>query len=238
MPRHSHAYSTAEQGNAMTATVDLTTDELLTTTRAVRKRLDFDRPVDLDVVRECLELALQAPTGSNAQGWQWLVVTDPERRRALAELYRRAWAMYPSMPGSAHQVHAADASMTQIQEKVVSSAEYLAENLEKVPVLLIPCISGRVENVPAPMSVVAQASLYGSVLPATWSFMLAARSRGLGTAWTTLHLIFEREAAEILGIPYADITQCALIAVAYSKGTDFKAGPRKPLDAILHVNQW
>ncbi len=222
----------------MSSTVTLTTDQLLTTTRAVRKRLDFDRPVELSVIRECLEIALQAPTGSNAQGWQWMVVTDPAKRLALAELYRKGWAVYPSMQASAHQVHAADPTMTKVQEKVVDSAQYLADNMEKAPVLLIPCIGGRVESIPAPFGVVAQASTYGSILPAAWSFMLAARTRGLGTAWTTLHLMHEEEAAKILGIPYAEITQCAMIAVAYTKGTDFKAGPRKPLDPILHVNSW
>jgi nitroreductase len=222
----------------MTATLPLSPDELLTTTRAVRKRLDFARPVELGVVRECLEIALQAPTGSNAQGWQWMIVTDPAKRLAIAELYRKAWAVYPSMPASAHQVHAGDPSMTGVQAAVVSSAEYLAANLERAPVFLIPCIAGRVEGIPAPFGVVAQASTYGSVLPAVWSFMLAARARGLGTAWTTLHLMHEEAVAKILGIPYAEITQCALIPVAYTRGTDFKAGPRKPLDPILHVDSW
>ncbi|HEY5645467.1 MAG TPA: nitroreductase family protein [Pseudomonadales bacterium] len=222
----------------MSQTISLSPDELLTTTRAVRKRLDFERPVSLELIRECLEIALQAPTGSNAQGWQWVVVQDAAKRLALAELYRKAWAIYPSMAASAHQVHASDPTMTDIQAKVVSSAEYLANNLEKAPAFLIPCISGRVESIPAPMGVVAQASTYGSILPAVWSFMLAARARGLGTAWTTLHLFHESEAAEILGIPYADITQCALIPIAYSKGTDFRPGPRKALDPILHVDRW
>ncbi len=222
----------------MTETLALSPDELLTTTRAVRKRLDFARPVSVALIRECLEIALQAPTGSNAQGWQWVVVTDPEKRSAIAELYRKAWAIYPSMPASAHQVHAADSSMTEVQARVVSSAEYLANNLEKAPVFVIPCISGRVEGIPAPMGVVAQASSYGSILPAAWSFMLAARARGLGTAWTTLHLFHEAAVAEILGIPFAEITQCALIPVAYTKGTDFRAGPRKALDPVLHVDRW
>jgi nitroreductase len=222
----------------MPSTLNLTPDELLTTTRAVRKRLDFHRPLDLAVVRECLEVALQAPTGSNAQGWQWMLVTDPEKRLAIAELYRQAWAVYPSMAASAHQVHKDDPTMTDVQARVVSSAEYLAANLEKAPVFLIPCVAGRVEGIPAPFGVVAQASTYGSILPAVWSFMLAARARGLGTAWTTLHLMHEEAAAKILGIPYADITQCALIPVAHALGSSFKAGPRKPLDAILHIDTW
>lgn len=222
----------------MTATLPLTPDELLTTTRAVRKRLDFTRPVDLAIVRECLEIALQAPSGSNAQNWQWMIVQDAAKRLALAQLYRQAWAFYPSMAASAHQVHAADPTMTEVQARVVSSAQYLADNLEKAPIFLIPCVTGRVEHVPGPMAVVSQASTYGSVLPAAWSFMLAARARGLGTAWTTLHLFHEEAAANILGIPYAEITQCALIPVAYTKGTTFRPGPRKSIDPILHVDSW
>ena len=213
-------------------------DQLLTTTRAVRKRLDFERPLDLALVKECLEIALQAPTGSNAQGWHFVVVSDAAKRRALAELYRKAWAVYRNMPFAAHHVHANDPSMTAVQARVVDSAQYLAENLERVPVHVIPCVAGRFEAVPAPMSVLAQASAYGSILPAVWSFMLAARARGLGTSWTTLHLWHEPEAARLLGIP-ADVTQCALIPVAHVKGKpEFEAGPRKPLDRVLHMNGW
>jgi nitroreductase len=214
-------------------------DALLSTTRAVRKRLDFDRPVEPELIRECLELALQAPSGSNAQGWHFVVVTDAAKRQALAELYRKAWAVYETMPFAAHNVHANDPSMTAVQERVVASAEYLAQNLERVPVHVIPCVAGRVEAVPAPMAVLSQASTYGSILPATWSFMLAARARGLGTSWTTLHLWHEEEAAALLGIPHAEVTQCALIPVAHLLGgTDFKPAPRKSLDGVLHTNGW
>jgi nitroreductase len=214
-------------------------DALLTTTRAVRKRLDFERPVDPALVRECLEVALQAPTGSNAQGWHFVVVTDPEKRRGLAELYRKAWAVYETLPFAAHNVHKDDPSMEAVQGRVVASAEYLARNLERVPVHVIPCVAGRFEAAPPPMAVLAQASAYGSILPATWSFMLAARARGLGTSWTTLHLWHEEEAAKLLGIPHAEVTQCALIPVAHVLGgTDFKPGPRKPLDGVLHQNGW
>lgn len=219
-------------------TLNLSPDELLSTTRAVRKRLDFERPVPLDVVRECLQVALQAPTGSNAQGWHFIVVTDTAKRQALADIYRRAWAMYPDMPFSAHNVHKDDPSMTDLQQRIVSSAEYLADNMHRVPVMLIPCVAGRPDAVPAPLAVLAQASIYGSILPAVWSFMLAARARGLGTCWTTLHLWFEEEAAQLLGIPHSEITQCALIPVAYSRGTDFRAGARKSLDGVVHVNSW
>jgi nitroreductase len=218
----------------MPATLSLTPDELLTTTRAVRKRMDFDRPLELSVIRECLEIALQAPSGSNAQGWQWVVVTDAHKRRALADIYRKAFAIYESGPLAADKIHADDPALAPVQKRVFDSAKYLAENMHRPPALLIPCFLGRVENGPA----IGQASQYGCVLPAAWSFMLAARARGIGTAWTTLHLMFEQDAAKVLGIPYEQVTQTALIPLAYTQGTQFKPGARKPLEPVLHVNAW
>ena len=215
----------------------LSPDQLLTTTRAVRRRLDFERPVELALVKECLEIALQAPTGSNAQGWHFVVVTDPAKRLGLAELYRRAWAVYEQMPFAAHHVHENDPSMSAVQGRVVASAEYLARNLERVPVHVIPCVAGRVEAVPAPLAVLAQASAYGSILPAAWSFMLAARERGLGTCWTTLHLVHEKRIAALLGLPDT-VAQVALIPVAHTLGTEFRPAPRKPLDGVLHQDGW
>ncbi len=219
----------------MPATLDLDPDQLLSTTRAVRKRLDLSRPVSMDLVRECIELAFQAPTGSNAQGWHFVVVSDAGKRAALASLYEKAWSGYAAMPQSAANVHGDDPTMAQTQERVMASAEYLAHHLAKVPVHVIPCVAGRVEAIPA---VIAQASTYGSILPAVWSFMLAARARGLGTCWTTLHLMHEQEAAEVLGIPFDEVTQVALIPVAHTIGTEFKPGPRKPLDGMLHLEGW
>ncbi|MCZ6782618.1 MAG: nitroreductase family protein [Proteobacteria bacterium] len=216
----------------------LSADEVLSTTRAVRKRLDFERPVPIEVIHECLELALQAPTGSNAQGWHFVVVTDAEKRGKIAELYKQTFQAYRDMPNAANKLHADDPVMAPIQERVFDSAAYLAEHLHEVPVFVIPCIEGRVESVPGAMAVLAQASAYGSIIPAAWSFMLAARERGLGTCWTTLHLIHEKTVAELLGIPQDEITQVALIPVAYTVGTSFKAGPRKPLDGLLHVDRW
>lgn len=218
--------------------LNLSPDELLSTTRAVRKRLDFDREVPMSLIRECLEMALQAPTGSNAQSWHFVVVTDQTKKDKLAEIYRKGFAMYADMPFSAHNVHKDDPSMTEIQERIVSSADYLAENLQRSPVMVIPCLVGRFEEIPAPLTNLAQASSFGSILPALWNFMLAARARKLGTCWTTIHLWHEQEAAEVLGIPYEEITQCALTPVAYTKGTDFKPAPRKPLDPILHIDSW
>lgn len=216
------------------ARLDLSPDELLSTTRAVRKRMDLDRPVEPEVVRECLELALQAPTGSNAQGWHWVVVTDAAKRRALADVYRRAFAVYRTSPLAAGNLVTGVEARDRTQQRVMGSAEYLAEHLHEAPVHVIPCVTGRFDGAPN----LTLASVYGSVMPAAWSFMLAARSRGLGTSWTSLHLMFEEEAAGILGIPYAKVTQTALIPVAYTKGTDFKPAPREPLDTVVHWDAW
>jgi nitroreductase len=215
--------------------LDLTPDQLLSTTRAVRKRLDLTRPVEPELIRECVELATQAPTGSNSQGWHFVVVTDAEKRKALGEFYRQGMeAMYGANSANRNQPPPQDPARARTQERVLDSSQYLAEHMGEVPVLVVPCIYGRLESTPS----IAQAGTWGSILPAVWSFMLAARARGLGTAWTTLHLFHEKEAAEILGIPYEKFTQAALIPVAHTIGTDFKPGARKPLDKVLHWNEW
>ena len=220
--------------------LNLTVDELLTTTRAVRKRLDLERAVPGEVIRECVEIALQAPTGGNTQGWHFVVVQDQARRSALADLYRRAWQIYKKSPNSVFDLFENEPPGPRKNQlgRVCESADYLVDNLDRVPVHVIPCINGRVERMTGKFASVGLASVYGSILPATWSFMLAARERGLGTAWTTCHLMHEDEAADILGIPYDQITQVALIATAYAKGTEFKKSLRKPLDDVLHIDQW
>ncbi|GAY16291.1 nitroreductase family protein [Mycobacterium sp. shizuoka-1] len=212
-------------------TLDLTVDELLTSTRSVRKRLDFDRPVPREVLMECLDLALQAPTGSNAQGWQWVFVEDADKKKALADIYRANATPYLDLPAPVRG-DMRDAQM----DSVLSSAKYLNENLEKAPVFLIPCLEGRPEGAPAGM----QASYWGSLIPAVWSFMLALRSRGLGSAYTTLHLIGdgERQAAELLGIPFEHYTQGGLWPIAYTKGTDFKPAKRLPAEQLTHWDTW
>jgi nitroreductase len=219
--------------------LDLTNDELLTTTRAVRKRLDFDRPVAMETLKECLEIAVQAPTGSNAQGWQFVFVTDPDKRARIGELYGQTFGWYREMPMAIHHLHkdSPDASLKSSQVRSTSSAEYLAENMGKAPAMLIPCIAGRIDPT-SPEATLVGAAIYGSIIPAAWNFMLAARARGLGTAWTTLHIMHEREIAELLGIPYDDYMQVALIPIAYTKGTDFKPAYRPPLDSVMRVDQW
>ena len=211
--------------------LNLTADEVLTSTRAVRKRLDFDKPVPMEVITECLEQAVQAPTGSNRQGWEWLVVTDADKRMAIAELYRKGFEMYRGSQVAAHNTDVGDAAQ---QARVVDSAEYLAENFHRVPVMLIPCMPGRLDGLPN----MAATSTLGSIHPATWSFMLAARERALGTAWTTIHLMFEKEAADILGIPFEEYTQTSLITVGYSIGTEFKLAKRPPVQSVMHVDTW
>ena len=218
--------------------LNLTADELLTTTRAVRKRLDFDKPVEAEVIRDCIEVAMQGPTGGNTQSWHFVVVFDAGKRAALAELYRKGWAIYKEANGSVFDLRdkAAPGTTRDQMVRVARSADYLAQNLEKAPVLVIPCIGGRVEKMAGSSAGIA--SVYGSILPSAWSYMLAARNRGLGTCWTTVHLMFEKEAAEILSIPYDKVTQVALIPTAYSIGTEFKPATRKSLDDVLHVDGW
>jgi nitroreductase len=204
--------------------LDLTPDELLSTTRAVRRRLDLERPVEREVLEECLALAQQAPTASYSQNWHFVVVTDPAQRAALGELWRQV--AYPYLERGGPR----EGPMARIGDGVV----HLAEHIHEVPVHVIPCVEGRFEGKPNALV----SSRLGSIIQAAWSFMLAARSRGLGIVWTTFHLMHEREAAEILGIPYDEVTQVALIPVAYTLGTDFKPALRKPLETMLHWDRW
>lgn len=206
--------------------IAFTPDELLTTTRSVRRRLDLDRAVEPEVLTECLELALQAPSGSNRQAWHWVFVTDPATKRDLGGLYQDCFTDAYG-PGVVPQ-------MTETERRMWLSARYLADNFGRVPVILIPCQWGRPDGTAVP----EQASYWGSLLPAVWSFMLALRSRGLGSAWTTLHLGREQEAARLLGIPYERCAQAAMIPIAYTAGQDFKRGPRKPTDKIVHWDRW
>ena len=210
-----------------------TTDELLTTTRSVRKRLDFSRPVDPAVIERCIAIGLQAPTGSNQQGWHFLVVTDAAKRKGIADLYRQAFELYANAPEAMRPQLPPDDPRFAQTERIIDSASHLAQHIHEAPVHVIPCIEGRIENA----GVLAQASIYGSILPAAWSFMLALRARGLGTAWTTLHLMFEQDAAKLLGIP-DHITQTALFPVAHYKGTEFKPAKRLPPTGRTHWNTW
>ena len=206
--------------------LDLSPDELLSTTRAVRKRLDFERPVERELLDECLALAQQAPNASNSEPWRFVVVTEPATKAKLAECYRTGWAGYRK--AIEEQARATP------DAPVLGSAQYLADRFHEVPAMVLPCIVPRADTGP----VGSQAGRYGSVMQAAWSFQLAARARGLGTCWTTLHLPRERDAAEVLGIPYDDVQQVALITVGYSLGTDFKPGRRIPLEQVVRYERW
>jgi nitroreductase len=206
-------------------------DQLLTTTRSVRKRLDLARPVEPEIIERCLEIAVQAPSGSNTQGWHFVVITDEDKRAEVAAYYKKSFDIYAAVPAS--QKPGSPAIDPEQSQRVRSSARYLADHMHEVPVLILACILGRATN-PSPM---AQAGFYGSILPAAWSLMLALRARGLGSAWTTLHLRYEKEVAVVLGIP-DEVTQAALLPVAYFTGDDFKPAKRLPIDNFTHWNSW
>jgi len=205
------------------------TDRLLSTTRAVRRRLDLTRPVPRQTILDCIRLAQQAPTGSNSQGWHFVVVDDAATRRGLAALYKKAADAYLTLARA--RLPEADEQT----QRVYDSAFWLVEHLAEVPVHVVPCIAGR----PAPDgSAIAGASFYGSILPAVWSFQLALRSRGLGSALTTLHLVHEKEAADLLGIDASAVTQVALVPVAWTRGTEFKPAARSGPEAITSWNRY
>ncbi len=212
--------------------LNLSADELLTTTRAVRKRLDFERPVERELLMECLDIALQAPTGSNSQGWQWVFVTDEAKKREIRDIYHANFQLYRQMPRPSYEAGDPRADRS---TRVVDSADYLSEEFHRVPVLLVPCLAGK----PADSSG-GGASFWGSLLPAVWSFMLALRERGLGSAWTTLHLPNggEQRVAELLGIPHDEFSQAGLFPIAYTKGTDFQPAKRLPAAAVTHWDAW
>jgi nitroreductase len=206
-------------------------DKLLTTTRAVRKRQDLSRPVPREVVLECIQLACQAPAGGNIQRWRWVVVDDPDLKESVAGVYRRAFDPYMDVQRQAvEKVGRTDRSTMNI----IDSSTYLAQHLHEVPVLVIPCM---LDRVPANARQGLMAGYYGSILPAVWSFSLALRSRGLGSAWTTLHLEYEDEVADLLGIPHT-VSQVALLPVAYTIGDEFKPGTRRDAAEVTYWNGW
>ena len=221
-------------GEIGTPTPLLSADEVLTTTRTVRKRLEFSRPVPIELVKECLRIAQQAPIGSNVLHPHFVLVSDPEKKAALGRIYARACEAYMPLPISIPNVQVDDPRHAAQQPRVLASAIHLARHMGDAPLLVVPTISPRPDTQPNWIA----ANLWGCVLPFLWSFMLATRSRGLVSAWTQLHLMFEEEAAEILGIPFAEVAQAALIPVAYPIGTEFKAVYREPLAQYLHSDTW
>jgi nitroreductase len=211
------------------ALIDLDPDQLLSTTRAVRKRLDFTRPVPDQLIRECVAMALQAPSGSNVVTMRFVVVRDEEKRRAIGDIYRQVYAGYKASPAYAGR-QGGDAGRDGVQQRVAASADYLGEHMGDAPVLVIGCNEGRDRAS-------ALAGL-GNILPGMWSFMLAARARGLGTAWTSMHRVREQDVAGILGIPYDTVAQAVLSPLAYTQGTDFRPAARPEPDTVIGWDGW
>ena len=209
-------------------------DELLTTTRSVRKRLEFAKPVERRVIEECIAVASQAPNAGNRQLLHFVVVTDKDRRTSLAEIYRKCSAHYFASPPARASTGYSDPAGDAATKRRFDSELYLNEHLHEVPVHVIPCISGRTDGLGVP----AQAARWGSVFPAMWSFMLAGRARGLGMTFTTIHLNREEEAAKVLGIPYREVMQAGLLPVAYAKGSRFSPASRPAVSELVHWDGW
>lgn len=233
---------------AIEPTVHPSAEGLLTTTRCVRRRLDLTRPVARGQIEHCVEVALQAPTGSYSQIARFICVTDPERRAALGEIYRRGWAFYEQTPLYAGGLPIEDPRLKALMTRGLASAEYLVEHMHEAPVLVIPCADLSEGMGPAFVAAgyrrdavqpaVLQAAMWGSVMPAAWNFMLAARNIGLSSCWTVVHMFLEQEAAEVLGIPFETVIQAAMIPVGHTLGEGFHAGPRMPAGEAIHWDAW
>ena len=213
----------------------LSADEVLTTTRAVRRRLDLSRPVPRELITECVEIALQAPAGSNMTTVRFVAVDDRPTIQRIAAVYRRTFERYAGQRFYIRNVDKGEEAANRQQQRSATSAEYLAEHMAQMPMLVLGCHEGaRADDRPAKVSV----GIFGNVLPAMWSFMLAARVRGLGTAWTGAHLTEEEEVATILGIPHERVQQACLTPVAFTRGTDFRPALRPAVGEVLRWNGW
>jgi nitroreductase len=214
--------------------LDISADELLHSTRSVRRRLDFDRPLSRSLLTECVETALQAPSGSNRWVMQFVIVTDREKRAAFGDIYREAYEEYKMMPTFIGSVQKSTDAANESQGRTARSAGYLAENFHRAPAIVLACAIGRAEG-GAP---IRKTTLLGSVLPGMWSFMLAARLRGLGTSWTTVGLFREERVHELFNIPSDSVTIGAVTPVAFTRGTDFKPALRPAPEEVIHWDTW
>jgi nitroreductase len=206
--------------------LNLSVDEVLTTTRSVRKRLDVTKPVARSIIEECLDIALQAPNGSNQNVWRWVIVDDPALIKKLADFYKRA------TNNEFAQAYIKSLAPIPRDEKIHESSAAFMENIDKVPAMLIPLMPGRADG----KSAAEQAVMWSSIVQAVWSFFLALRERGLGSAWTTITLLHEKEISDLLNIPFEQYTQVGLFPIAYTVGTDFKRAWRKPVSEVLTYN--
>ena len=205
-------------------------DRLLTTTRSVRKRLDLSRPVPAELIEECLEVAVQAPTATYSQRWRFVVITDANQRATLAQIYGDAFRQYWASGKAADYGTGPSAAQT---KRMIDSAQYLVDHLKDVPVHVLFCVEGH----PDRSSLFDLSNVFGTIMPAAWSFMLAARARGLGCCWTTVHLLDADKAAQALGLPDT-VMQAALLPVAYYAGEDFQTAPRVPARELTWWNKW
>ena len=217
----------------MHAQLNLTADQLLSTTRSVRKRLDTSRRVPRDLIEECLSLAFQAPNGSNRNLWRWVVVDDPTLVREVGAVYHRGYESMLARLGDAVGSNYVGATVPGA-DRISESVDTLLHRMGEMPALVIPLMEGRPEGKDA----FEQACMWGSIIQAVWSLFLALRARGLGSAWTTLHILREREMAELLGIPYERYTQVGLFPLAYTLGTDFRPAWRKPVTEVVGWNRF
>ena len=217
----------------MHAQLNLTADQLLSTTRSVRKRLDTSRRVPRDLIEECLSLAFQAPNGSNRNLWRWVVVDDPRLVREVGAVYHRGYESMLARLGDAVGSNYVGATVPGA-DRISESVDALLHRMGEMPALVIPLMEGRPEGKDA----FEQACMWGSIIQAVWSLFLALRARGLGSAWTTLHILREREMAELLGIPYERYTQVGLFPLAYTLGTDFRPAWRKPVTEVVGWNRF
>ncbi|HVQ49880.1 MAG TPA: nitroreductase family protein [Mycobacterium sp.] len=207
-------------------------DQLLTATRSARKSLDLEAPVDLDEIRDCLQAGLQAANGSNQQSWRWLVITEDGLRDKIAALYRDA---YLQKVGG--QLIAGLMPAGTPEAKLMSSTEWLVENLARVPVLVIPCYEPTMPRTDGDESFYL-ATLYGSIFPAVWNFQLALHARGYGTCITTLHLHYEQAVRDLLGIPESFVQGCLLPVARLRVGRTFAPAPRRKIDEVVGINGW
>ena len=202
-------------------------ERLLTTTKQVRKRLDLSRPIPVDELLEIIDVASHAPMGGNLERNRWIIVTDPDLKAQIAERFADVGRPYLAANS---ELRPDDRS-----QKVIESAEFLVDHLAEVPALVIAM---RLDRPPLDESTQGgAAAYYGSVLPGVWSFQLAARARGIGSAWTTFHLEHEAEIADLLGIP-PTVTQVCLLAVGYYTGETCTPAPRRSARDVTVVNRW
>jgi len=210
----------------------MNTERLLTATRSARKSLDVTAPVDIEVIRDCLGIGLQAANGSNQQSWRWVIVTDKTLRERIAALYRET---YLEKVGG--QLIAGFLPSDSPESRLMSSTEWLVEHLAEVPIHVIPCYEPTYPRQDGDESFYL-ATLYGSIFPAVWNFQLALHTRGYGTCITTLHLHHERAVGKLLGIPDSYVQGCLLPVGRLRSGHEFRPAPRRPIDEVVAINGW